>query len=123
MQAAPLPPTASGAQPDVRTARWPACHSAAVCRWHHDYLEWRAREHARLRQAGLLESGDEASPEEGDSPRGRSRSHSPLRLQGEADRVLVRRAGVTLEQRAREEARHDARKVRSSGENAQVLLL
>ena len=86
-----------------------------MCRWHQDYLEWRAREHARLRQAGLLESGDEASSEGGGSPRGRSRSHSPLRLQGEADRALVRRAGVTLEQRAREEARHDARKVNTGG--------
>ena len=86
-----------------------------MCRWHQDYLEWRAWEHARLRQAGLLESGDEASSEEGRSPRGRSRSHSPRRLQGEADRALVRQAGVTLEQRAREEARHDARKVNTSG--------
>ena len=111
LQAATAPPAASGAQPGRPAARRPACHGAAVCRWHQDYLEWRAREHARLRQAGLLDSGDEASSEEGGSPRGRSRSHSPRRLQGEADRALVRRAGVTLEQRAREEARHDARKV------------
>ena len=118
VQAAPVPPAASGAQPDRSTARRPACHSTTACRWHQDYLEWRAREHARLRQAGLLESGDDASSdgsEEGGSPRGHSRNHSPLRLQGEADRALVRRAGVTLEQRAREEARHDSRKVNSRG--------
>ena len=114
VQAAWVPPAASGAQPDRHAARWPACHSAAVCRWHQDHLEWRAREHARLREAGLLESGDEASSEEeGGSPCGCG--HSPRRLQGEADRALVRQAGVTLEQRASEEARHDARKVNSQG--------